>query len=237
MIKTEIAYIFPNLITASSAFLGILSIIASISHNFEIAVWYIAFAMILDGLDGRVARLTNTTSKFGVEFDSLADLIAFGVAPAILFYNYIGLEFGRLGALVTAMFAIFGAIRLARFNITSINDPTVFIGLPIPMAAVFTSMWILIFNIYSLDEYKIYLLVSICITSILMVSNIRYPSFKKMDFQKSNIFKILITIISILALVYIFPIVSITFIATLYLLLGLSRALILFLKNIKKHKA
>ena len=102
--KMQLMYILPNLFTAASAFLGVISIISSIQGNYFKAIIYIILSLILDGLDGRVARLTKTTSKFGVEFDSLADLVAFGVAPAILFYLTVGAKFGRFGALIAAMF-------------------------------------------------------------------------------------------------------------------------------------
>ena len=102
---------------------------------------YIVLSLVFDGLDGRVARLTNTTSKFGVEFDSLADIVAFGVAPAMLFYFSVGQNFGRFGVLITALFVIFGGVRLARFNVMSgASEPNVFIGLPIPTAAVLFGM-------------------------------------------------------------------------------------------------
>jgi CDP-diacylglycerol--serine O-phosphatidyltransferase len=137
----------------------VISIVEASKGNFVLASWLILLALIFDGLDGRVARMTNTTSQFGVEFDSLADIISFGIAPAMLLYFFIGHEFGRFGILVSALYVIFGAIRLARFNIsTAKTDPNVFIGLPIPTAAVFVSMWILLFYKYTLENYSIILL-------------------------------------------------------------------------------
>ena len=149
--KLQLMYILPNLFTAASAFLGIISIIVSVrgyiaasaglvqeaNSCFFKAIIYIVLSLFLDGLDGRVARLTKTTSKFGVEFDSLADVITFDVAPAILFYFTVGHSFGRLGSLVAALYVVFGAIRLARFNVmTGTYEPSVFIGLPIPTTAI-----------------------------------------------------------------------------------------------------
>ncbi|NPA54737.1 MAG: CDP-diacylglycerol--serine O-phosphatidyltransferase, partial [Epsilonproteobacteria bacterium] len=134
--KTRFIYILPNLFTALSVFFGMMSVIASSQHNFQRAFIYIVLSFIADGLDGRIARLTNTQSKFGLEFDSLADIVAFGVAPAMMLYFSIGENYGRFGALVSGLFVVFGAIRLARFNITTEhNDPSIFIGLPIPTAA------------------------------------------------------------------------------------------------------
>lgn len=145
--KLQLIYVFPNLFTAASAFLGVISIIASANGQFEKAAVYILLSLIFDGLDGRVARMTNATSKFGAEFDSLADIVAFGVAPAMLFYFSVGHMYGKLGSLLCAMYVVFGAIRLARFNIMiGVSEPSVFIGVPIPTAAVVVSMWILLYR-------------------------------------------------------------------------------------------
>jgi len=143
--KIKLAFILPNFFTSLSAFFGVMSIIASSQAKFEKAFIYIILSLIADGLDGRIARLTNTTSKFGVEFDSLADIIAFGVAPAMMLFFAIGENYGRFGALISGLFVVFGAIRLARFNVTTmLNDPRFFIGLPIPTAAVVLSSWIML---------------------------------------------------------------------------------------------
>ena len=148
--KLQLIYIFPNLFTAASAFLGVVSIIASANGQFDKAAVYILLSLIFDGLDGRVARMTNATSKFGAEFDSLADIVAFGVAPAMLFYFSVGHMYGKLGALMCAMYVVFGAIRLARFNIMiGVSEPSVFIGVPIPTAAVVVAMWILLYKEHS----------------------------------------------------------------------------------------
>ena len=184
-------YALPNFFTAGSIFFGVVSIMLASNSLFEQAAWLIVVSMIFDGLDGRVARLTNTQSKFGVEFDSLADIVAFGVAPAMLVYYYLpttganyGLEgiYGLYRVFVCALFVIFGAIRLARFNITTSNaEPNTFIGLPIPSAAVIVVLWILVDLRYNLlsPHYGYALLIMAFIVSVLMVSNIRYPSFKK----------------------------------------------------------
>ena len=151
--KVQLMYIFPNLFTAASAFLGIISIIASANGHFEKAAMYILLSLIFDGLDGRVARMTNATSKFGAEFDSLADIVAFGVAPAMLFYFTRGDAYGKIGSLLCAMFVVFGAIRLARFNVMIGSvEPSVFIGVPIPTAAVVVTMWILFYKEHFSDS-------------------------------------------------------------------------------------
>jgi len=229
-------YLLPNLLTASSIFAGVLSMIASSKGDFEKAAILLFIALLLDGLDGRVARLTNSTSKFGVEFDSLADIVSFGVAPAMMLFFYAGADYGKFGAMTSAMFVILGAIRLARFNITtSDNEPNIFIGLPIPTAAISLVIWIMFFNDYQLKEYATFLLIIALILAVLMVSNIRYPSFKKMDFSRANILKMFVIIISTLALIYVFPIEGFLIIVTIYISFGIVRAFynLIFKKKIK----
>src|SRR5210317_1526687 len=185
MKNANLIYILPNLFTASSIFAGVISIVEASKENFVLASWLILLALVFDGLDGRIARMPNTTSQFGVEFDYLADIISFVIAPSMLLYFFIGEEFGRFGILVSALYVIFGAIRLARFNIsTAKTDPNVFIGLPIPTAAIFVSMWILLFHKYTLENYGIVLLFLTLSIAVLMVSNFRYPSFKKVSLDK-----------------------------------------------------
>ena len=226
MKKSNLIYILPNLFTASSIFVGVISIVEASKEHFILASWLILLALVFDGLDGRVARMTNTTSQFGVEFDSLADIISFGIAPAMLLYFFVGHEFGRFGILVSALYVIFGAIRLARFNIsTAKTDPNVFIGLPIPTAAVFVSMWILLFNKYTLQDYSIILLFLALGVAILMVSNFRYPSFKKVQLDKPMVFKTMILLVLVASLLYLFSAEGFAIIILAYTLYGPLRAL------------
>lgn len=237
--KLQLIYILPNLFTATSVFLGVISILSSVKGNFDKAVIFIVLSLIFDGLDGRVARVTKTTSKFGLEFDSLADIVAFGVAPAILFYFSVGKDFGKLGSLLTAMYVVFGAIRLARFNVTSSqNEPSVFIGVPIPTAAIVISMWIMMYVKYPFFHgLEFIILFGQGLLGILMVSNIRYPSFKKLDFEKANVIKILIYLVICFSFVYLYPIESVTLLVTIYLFYGISRAFYnLVLAKMKKNK-
>jgi len=226
MNNAKLIYILPNLFTASSIFVGVISIVEASKGNFVPASWLILLALVFDGLDGRVARMTNTTSQFGVEFDSLADIISFGIAPAMLLYFFIGNEFGRFGILVSALYVIFGAIRLARFNIsTAKTDPNVFIGLPIPTAAIFVSMWILLFHKYTLQDYAIVLLFLTLGIAILMVSNFRYPSFKKVSLDKPMVFKTMIMLMLIASLLYLFSAEGFAIVILGYTLYGPLRAL------------
>lgn len=229
----KLAFILPNLFTASSAFVGVLSIIKASQGRFESAAWLIILALILDGLDGRVARLTNTTSKFGLEFDSLADIIAFGTAPALLLFFYVGEEYGRFGVLVSGLYVVFGAIRLARFNVmTSQTEPSVFIGVPIPTAAVILSVWILLFLEYPfLKTYSLALLLAALVVSILMVSNIRYPSFKKLNHKKANMLKIFVVLLIALSVLFLFPIEGTAVVITAYAFFGPLRALLFLFKR------
>lgn len=222
-------FILPNLFTAGSIFLGVVSIIYASKANFEMACWLILISMILDGLDGRVARLTNTTSTFGVEFDSLADIVAFGVSPALLLYFYIGADYGRLGMGISAIFVILGAVRLARFNITSSSEPNFFIGLPIPSAALIVMLWVLVDLKYEFIKTYGYEYIMLCasfVISILMVSNIRYPSFKKMQWN----FKSFILLIVILGVIYVNPQEILCALMSAYVVYGIVRWIAIVLK-------
>ncbi len=225
--KPQLIYIVPNLFTAASAFVGIISVLASVKGDFEKAAIFILISLIFDGLDGRVARLTKTTSKFGAEFDSLADIVAFGVAPAMLFYYSVGINYGKVGSLLTAMYVVFGAIRLARFNVmVGVSEPSVFIGVPIPTAAVVLAMWILMHEKYLFfRDFDFIIILGIVMLSFLMVSNIRYPSFKKINLEKQNFLKVLIYLIMAFSVIYIYPVESVTVIITIYLFYGLFRAI------------
>ncbi len=222
----KLNYILPNLFTAASIFVAVISIIYSAKGLYESAAWLIVLSLILDGLDGKVARLTHGESQFGVEFDSLADIVAFGVAPAMLLYFQIGQEYGKFGILVSALYVIFGAIRLARFNITTTKiDPSVFIGLPIPAAALSIVSISLLDLKYQLKPLEPFILFVALITALLMVSNIRYFSLKKISLKKSISLKVLIGLILIISAIYLAPIEALNIIFFLYLSGGIIRAI------------
>lgn len=213
-----------------------MSLVMSSSGKFEYAAWLILLALIFDGLDGRVARLTKTTSKFGLEFDSLADIVSFGVAPAMLLYQFCGEEYGRFGMVVSALYVIFGAIRLARFNVTTLEvEPSVFIGVPIPTAAIFISILVLLYEKYTFEFYLPLLLVTLFV-AMLMVSNIRYPSFKKIDLQKAQFIKVLVALVITASFVFIYPIEALAIFIGGYLLFGVSRASLYFFKQLMKKR-
>jgi len=203
-------YLLPSVLTTFGMFAGFYSIISSINGDFTIAAISIMIAMMWDTLDGRVARLTNTQSAFGAEYDSLADLVSFGLAPALLVYQWTLYELGRFGWLVAFVYLTCAALRLARFNTqVGIAEKRYFQGLPSPAAAgVIASMiWLKIWTFASFDSDEIslgyYLSAGITILcSLLMVSNLRYYSFKELDSKKATFRFLLIVIMSLIILVY-----------------------------------
>jgi len=194
-------YLLPNLFTTSSLFAAFYSIVASLKSNFETAIIAIFIGMVADGLDGRIARLTNTQTAFGAEYDSLSDMVSFGVAPAILVYTWTLQFTGKLGWLIAFLITASVALRLARFN-TQLDkaDKRYFQGLACPAGAAFIASWVWICLQYNLD-WPIIPWVTMFISlmcSLLMVSNIRYHSFKQIDFRGK------ISFMSVLMLVMVF---------------------------------
>ena len=197
-------YILPNLFTTGSLFAGFYGIVSTLNGNYLTAAWFILVASIFDGLDGKVARLTGTTSKFGVEYDSLADLVAFGVAPGLLMYAWALKPFGKLGWLAAFLYVVCGALRLARFNVqvTTVESKR-FVGLPIPAAASMVAACVILF--YHLGGSgtikKVSVLVLIYVLALLMVSSFRYYSFKDPELVKRQPFGILVLAIFIIIVI------------------------------------
>lgn len=185
-IRARGIYLLPNLFTTAGLFAGFYAIVAAMKGIFDIAAIAIFVAMIMDSLDGRVARMTNTQSAFGAEYDSLSDLAAFGVAPALVAYSWSLESLGKLGWLCAFVFTAAGALRLARFN-TQIgkDDKRYFQGLPIPAGAGVLASMVWLGNEYAIPGQAISWLVAFIavLTAILMVSNIRYTSFKQIDLK------------------------------------------------------
>ena len=179
-------FVLPTLFTVGNLFCGYLSIWSSIRGTFETAALLIIGAGVLDALDGRVARLTNSTSEFGEEYDSLADLVSFGVAPAVLAYSWGLSDFARLGWMASFLFVVCGSMRLTRFNIqTRVVDKRFFVGLPIPAAAGTLASLVLATPEPLLDRiFMTGLLLLTFILSYLMISTIRYRSFKDLDLKR-----------------------------------------------------
>ncbi len=216
-------YILPNLFTTASLFFGFYSIIASIGGDFSRAAIAILISCILDGLDGKIARVTNTTSKFGAEYDSLSDLIAFGMAPAILAYSWALVSFGRYGWLAAFLFVVCGALRLARFNVQiGIINSKVFNGLAIPAAAVVIATSVLFFYYLGGEGQfnHVSVLAGMIALSLLMVSNIKYYSFKDMDFFSRKPFMTFVLIIFMLTVIVLEPQIMLFVMAMSYSLSG-----------------
>lgn len=179
-------YLLPNLFTIAGLFAGFYAIVTAMEGYFNYAAVAIFVAMIMDFFDGRVARLTNTQSAFGAELDSLSDMVSFGVAPALVIYSWSLEGLGKLGWLAAFIFTAAGALRLARFNTqVSIADKRYFQGLPIPAAAgVLASMvWLCVDSEILGDGVSMITAVLAILIAILMVSNVRYYSFKEIDLK------------------------------------------------------
>ncbi len=216
-------YILPNLITACGLFSGFYVIIAATDGNFLRAAWFILLAAIFDGMDGKVARLTGTSSKFGVELDSLADVIAFGVAPGVLLYVWALRPFGKLGWLAAFIYVICGALRLARFNVqVATVESRRFVGMPIPGAACIVATCVLLF--YELGGTgtikKFSMVVLVFLLAFLMVSNVKYFSLKDPELFKRQPFIMLVLAIVLLIVIVAKPEVVLFLIGMAYLVSG-----------------
>lgn len=200
-------YILPNLMTTASLCAGFMGMIMAMEGRFEMAALAILVSCVLDGLDGKVARLTRSSSEFGVQYDSLADVVAFGVTPAFLAYNWQLHDFGRLGLMACFLFIACGALRLARFNLQADNAACKkhFIGLPIPAAGC-TLATLVYFAAYLPDAVvenvlPMATLVLVYGLSFLMVSKIRYASFKEYGWFKAHPFGSMVTAILLFVLI------------------------------------
>lgn len=216
-------FILPNLFTSCSLFCGFYAIIAAIQGRYDPAAIAILISFIFDGLDGKIARFTNTTSKFGAEYDSLSDLVAFGVAPGLLAFEWSLKPFGRLGWLAVFLYIICGALRLARFNIQKSNlESRHFKGLPIPGAAIFIATLVLFINSFGGLTENRYLIIICTIypLSFLMVSTIDYLSFKELELFKKKPFNVLVATILLFIVVAYKPVLMLFLFSTMYVISG-----------------
>lgn len=199
-------YLLPNIFTTTNLFFGFYSILASTQGNFYNAAFVIVLAIILDALDGRIARMTNTMSQFGAEYDSLADLVAFGVAPAILAYYWTLYAYGKWGLVAAFLFVACGALRLARFNVQiGIVESRVFNGLAIPAAAAVVATSVMVyFYIGGTGKYQnIFIMAVMVALALLMVSSVKYYSFKDLNFFSRKPFMSFVLIVIIMIIVYV----------------------------------
>lgn len=197
-------YLLPNLFTTGALFAGFYAITSAMGGRFETAVVAIFVAMILDGLDGRVARLTNTQSEFGAQYDSLSDMVSFAAAPALVMYLWAFSSLGKLGLFAAFVHMAGGALRLARFN-TQLEtaDKRYFQGLPSPAAAAILAgfIWICLEYQYDIEIFKFFALGLTISTGLLMVSNFRYSSFKEIDLKGKVPFFVTIAVMLAIAFV------------------------------------
>ncbi len=200
-------YLLPNLITTGALFSGFYSVIASMSGDVEQAAIAIVIAGFLDSLDGRVARLTNTQSEFGVQYDSLSDLVAFGVAPALLMFSWVLMDLGKLGWFIAFLYMACAALRLARFN--TAPDSKVFFGLASPAAAgtLSTLAWVWHDNMTEPAglEFGLPFGILTVVLAVLMVSNIRYYSPKHLDVNDRVPFLLMFAIVMLFVVVAVYP--------------------------------
>lgn len=230
-------YLLPNLFTTSALFAGFYAIVAAINASYEPAAIAIFVAMILDGMDGRIARMTKTESDFGVQYDSLSDMVSFGLAPALVVYQWSLHGFGKLGWLAAFIYAAAAALRLARFNTQAGSaDKRYFQGLPCPAAAAAIAGMVWFDSVGEpLGEPAIplFAFVLTILVGLLMVSNIRYHSFKQFDLRGKVPFFNILFIVLIIALVAARPSLVLFLLALAYAASGPLVTLVL----IRRHKS
>ena len=227
-------YILPNLFTSGNLFCGFFAALATFKGRFLHASIAILIAGVFDVLDGKIARLSGADSRFGIEYDSLADLISFGLAPALLVYSWALKPYGRVGWLAAFLFLACGALRLARFNVQTVTlDSKFFKGLPIPAAAWMIALTVLLYHRlgFQVAQEQICILVMIYLLAFLMVSNIRYFSIKGLDLFRRKPFKSLVLLILCIIIVVAEPEITLFSIFTLYVLSGPVSLLVVFWKR------
>tara|TARA_R110000868_G_scaffold6263_1_gene35731 strand:- start:6787 stop:7569 length:783 start_codon:yes stop_codon:yes gene_type:complete len=216
-------YLLPNLFTTSSLFAGFYALISAINLSYEKATIAIFIALILDALDGRIARLTKTQTDFGAEYDSISDMVVFGVAPAILLYQWSLHSFGKVGMFIAFFYAATTGMRLARFNTQlDLIDNRYFKGLPCPSAAATLSGFVWFCSEYGYlgENVKVIVAILAIFVSVLMFSNVRYHSFKKISFTSKVDYFWGFVVIAAIGVIYFEPETSLFIIFLLYTLSG-----------------
>ncbi len=229
-------YVLPNSLTLCGMFFGFFSILSSIKGNYIHAAWAIVIADVFDGLDGWVARLTSSTTRFGIELDSLSDLVAFGVAPSILVYNWAIAPFGRIGFASAFLFTACGALRLARYNVQmGSTESKAFTGMPIPGAATIVATLVVFYNEIwaALPQKNVFILIMTIFLSILMVSTLRFHGLKEIDFKRRKPFWILVAFVFVSVIIVIHPAIALFVFAMIYLAEGIVENIYLYYKKRK----
>ena len=197
-------YLLPNLLTTAGLFAGFFAVVSSMKLQFSAAAIAIFVAMIFDGLDGRVARMTNTQSDFGAEYDSMADMVSFGIAPGLVAYNWALADLGKFGWLAAFVFVAGAALRLARFNTqVGVADKRYFQGLASPAAAGVVASIVWLGTEYEINGNDISVIIGLLTiaTGLLMVSNFRYNSFKDVDWKGKVNFIVVLIIVAVFVIV------------------------------------
>ena len=230
----RLAYFIPNTFTALNMACGFIAILFGFHGEFYKACMFIVLGAIFDSVDGRIARMTNTQSSFGEQFDSLSDLVSFGVSPAIVYYFRFLTDAGRPGMVVCFLFMLCGALRLARFNSTiDKNKSDYFQGLPIPGGATAViSLIFMSFNFPEIAQYKTITVGYLLFYAVLMISNIPFPSFKKSDWVRKHKKQVLMIIFLIFASLFIYEEVMIPTIITFYVI----ATLIYYVTHLKRFE-
>lgn len=220
-------FLLPSLFTTANLFSGFLAVLFTANGRYEQAAVAIFAAILLDILDGKVARLTNTTTQFGLEFDSLADVVSFCVAPAFLLYAWALSHLGRAAWLAAFLFVICGAIRLARFNVyAGLLDRRFFVGLPTPAAAGLAAATVLLLAEEEIARWGLLAIsAATYIVAVLMVSTFRYWSFKEVDFSRRHRVGILLLVVLAVLIVATAPQFFLFTLFGLYVLSGPARRL------------
>ena len=213
-------YLLPSVFTLANMFCGYCCIVFTMRDEFQAAAPLIGLAVVLDMLDGRIARLTGSTSEFGLQFDSLADVISFGVAPALLAFQWWLTPFDKLGWAAGFVFVSAAAIRLARFNIQSSvpGDRRYFVGMPSPAAAGVIAATVFAYPYGLQDWYATLALPMVIVPALLMMSTIRYRSFKTLDLKSRRSYRNLIPIVLVIAAITTHPQLTLVILAYAYLL-------------------
>jgi CDP-diacylglycerol--serine O-phosphatidyltransferase len=232
-------YILPNLVTTGNLFFGFYAIIQAVKGDFLKASHAIVIAAIFDLMDGRLARLTRSTSKFGAEYDSLSDLVSFGMAPGLLLYYWALVPFGRIGFIACFLYVACGALRLARFNVQAhVVEKNYFQGLPIPMAAGIVASSVLAFRDLDISATgNIALLIMTFLLAVVMVSNFRYRSFKDIEFKERMHFKFLVAGVLLISVILYRPEVNLFLLFLSYAVLGAVFGFLKLGKNVRKIRA
>jgi len=201
-------YLLPNLMTTLALFAGFYAVIAGMNGQYELGAIAVFVAMVFDGLDGRIARMTNSSSAFGAEYDSLADMVSFGLAPALLVYQWALQDFGKLGWLIAFIYSVGAALRLARFNTqVGIAAKRYFQGLPSPAAAALLAgfIWMIETNQIETGIESVVVLILTLLSGLMMVSNIRFSSFKELNLKGKVPFVTLFVIVLLFVVITIKP--------------------------------